>query len=282
MRRGNIDVVRQTRAKELDDLARLLNGKPQCPDAYPLFAAAQQCREHRHPSLLHYTPSADEWCYEVKDLIFRLESVPNSVPKGVNSVSLELSVKICAKATDLWEEPIPNNHIVDPFTWLEFNMVLRGFRDIEGKIPVFCSWHLDRHILESSDGQPDYMHPLYHIHLGGSKLWDTVGAGYDYGCSLVLESPRFAHPPMDAILGVDFVLTNYFPLTSLSIRQDNQYCNLVETAQARIWRPYAQALAHAWTPVPNTHNWQQNALWPQLIPAQASVLPVPTPRRRVR
>lgn len=111
------------------------------------------------------------------------------------------------------------------------------------------------------------MHPVYHLHYGGNRLDSTIqNEDHCYGDSLFLDSPRLAHPPMDAILGVDFVLTNYVSQESFrTLREDNQYQNLVKAAQSRVWRPYIQALAHSWSPVPDRCDWKDKTIWPQLL-----------------
>ena len=87
----------------------------------------------------------------------------------------------------------------------------------------------------------------------------------DFGATLILESPRIAHPPMDAILGIDFVLTNYIKSSDLGFRQENDYQKLLRGAQERLWMPYARALVFAWGPVPNVSEWPFILPWPQLV-----------------
>jgi hypothetical protein len=89
-----------------------------------------------------------------------------------------------------------------------------------------------------------------------------MDASFDYGTGLILESPRIAHPPMDAILGIDFVLTNYFCSSRLDFREEGDYSNLLRAAQKRIWLPYARALD--WTKRREDNDWAPSRIWPQL------------------
>jgi hypothetical protein len=70
---------------------------------------------------------------------------------------------------------------------------------------------------------------------------------------------------MDAILGIDFILTNYIKSSDLSFREESDYKKLLKNAQIRMWRPYAQALAFAWGDTPDKSNWHFTLPWPQLV-----------------
>ncbi len=256
------ETARRDRAKELIDLAGILDGRDECPDAAPLRTAAAQCSDHKCTPYFSHIPGNHDWCYVVERLVFRLTHLLKCIPNGTSSISLALSIRASAEANELWGRSIPDDAIVDPFNFLAINIELVGR---QGTKSLYNFWHLDRHIQNSGGESAEYMHPRYHIQNGGSGVEHTINQGSDYGSALIIEPPRLAHPPMDAVLAVDFVLTNFFPQTSHSIREDGQYRNLVRNAQARVWRPYAQALANAWQPIPSTGGWNDDTLWPQLM-----------------
>lgn len=110
-----------------------------------------------------------------------------------------------------------------------------------------ASWHFDRHPDKRSDGKPDenpdFDHPLYHLHFGGKEI--NQGQ-IEYGEVLLLESPRILHPPMDIVLAVDFVLGNFYSKESGKVndlRDNPTYKKLVVKAQNRFWKPYFLGLA---------------------------------------
>ena len=135
----------------------------------------------------------------------------------------------------------------DPFVWLEFNIIIEGSRFEDGKHQqLLTSYHLDRHILNKEDRESEYPHPLYHFQFGGRKLSEQNSEIYT-GDLLVLDSPRIAHYPMEAILGIDFILSNFFPETRTKIKNESpEYLNLIEEYQRMILKPYIQTHASYW------------------------------------
>jgi hypothetical protein len=246
MPKHNPHRFRLERATELDALARILERSEVCYDCSPLYQAANECRQ----------PSTDRWRYSVERLIFRIRDTKNAIPPKVYDVTLDLSITLVGHCSEEGE-------IRDPLDALEFNMVVTGKHDKDGETrSVICSWHLDRDLPPGPGGEHEFIHPVYHFQHGGRNIW---GLENDFGDSLILESPRIAHPPMDAILGIDFVLTNYIKSGDLSFRQENDYKNLLRSAQEIMWKPYARALVFAWGPVPNESEWPFVLPWPQLV-----------------
>jgi len=221
-----------------------LDKKPSiCSNTYRIYAAAAQCRQ----------ASGNSWRYDLEKLSFRLTNLRHTIPKNVTDVLLELTIKVSGDCD-------PDN-LIDPFESLEFNILITGKARPERKVKVISSWHLDRDEVDEEDGEQEFIHPCYHFQYGGQHMQNP---SLDYGAALILESPRIAHPPMDAILGVDFVLTNYFSSSRLDFREEGDYSNLLRTAQKRIWRPYALALAEEWTERSERKRWPPSRIWPQL------------------
>lgn len=236
-------MFRRDRAKELQRLADILAREHICLNVGPLKKAESQCRR----------ASGSKWSYKLERLIFRLTDLRHTIPQNIKQALLELTIKVSGDCN-------PGN-LSDPFESLEFNILITGKRSDEPKEEVISSWHLDRDEVDEEDGEQEFIHPCYHFQYGGRHMQD---ARFDYGAALILESPRIAHPPMDAILGVDFVLTNYFKSSRLDFRERGEYPNLLRAAQERIWRPYALALAQEWTQRSERNPWPPTTIWPQL------------------
>lgn len=67
------------------------------------------------------------------------------------------------------------------------------------------------------------------------------------GDVLLLPAPRISYPPMDIVLGIDFILSNFVEKKVYNeLRCDPQYKSAVKNAQARLWKPYILSLAHFW------------------------------------
>jgi len=240
-------IFRSNLADELRTLADILAREKLCRDVKPLRDAEEECRSGKDI----------KWGYEINGLVFGLNDVKNAVPTNVVNVNLELSVKVSGICLD-------DDHLGDPFQELEFNIVIGGEHNTGAKIKkVMCSWHLDRDLPLKPGATHRFMHPFYHFQHGGHHTWNKQ---YSYGAALILETPRFAHPPMDGILGVDFVLTNHLLTKTLEFREEDDYSRILLSAQRRVWRPYVHALATAWGAAPPTCNWPYKTLWPQLMP----------------
>lgn len=63
---------------------------------------------------------------------------------------------------------------------------------------------------------------------------------------ILADTPRIAHLPMDAILGIDFVLTNFWDTSVLSFRNEGAYINLLTESQKNLWKPYIDTLHGFW------------------------------------
>jgi hypothetical protein len=123
----------------------------------------------------------------------------------------------------------------------------------------------DRILKRAKDNEPSEIHPRYHFQFGGEEILDRIdNLNIDFGSSLFMEPPRFPHPPLDIILGIDFVLSNFYGRKWKELNQDTTYRNIVKEAQDRFWKPYAMAIASKWSNTINS-DWQSRDIWPQLI-----------------
>lgn len=188
------------------------------------------------------TPTTWKQC--IADLRFNLSNVPTStLPTNTDTLEIYFSAEIEGRYFDK-DNP---NTLSDPLICLtSFNIVIYGL-DRNGKA-LWATWHLDRHTDELNGGTVDdrgYMHPEYHITFGGKKMEEDEPL--NFGNILILPTPRLPHPPMDVVLGIDFIIQNFYPKEhKIDILEDERYIAIVKNAQLRLWRPYFRSLASHW------------------------------------
>ncbi len=189
------------------------------------------------------------WGYELDNFVLKLTNRPrNTLPKKAKALEIIFDNHIVSDHEDL-------DSIKDPFKYLIFNMVILG-RD-KNKKQYINSWHLDRHL----GGETKEAHAIYHMHYGGAKL-----NGRSLGDSLLLDAPRLVHYPMDFILGIDFILSNFFPSEWDYLLNKTEYPMVIQKYQKYFLKPYSFALASHWNknfgmPV----EWASNDVCPTLI-----------------
>jgi len=193
------------------------------------------------------------WGYAVKNLVFQVETTGIQYPLSVKTGKLTLDISLSG-AFD------KSGDILDPFHHLEFNLVLEGFSR-KGNYHIL-SYHLDRHITGGND--PDEVHPIYHFQLGGHRLKKVTNN--NFGHSLFIDSPRFMHYPMDIVLGVDFVTSNFSPKIWKKLRDDQSYVTILRRAQIRTVVPFINSLSQHFGLIAKTTNcWKAKDIWPQLL-----------------
>lgn len=100
------------------------------------------------------------------------------------------------------------------------------------------SWHLD---FDNSDSA-EYVHPWFHLTHGGDAIRDL-----EHGKLLSIIAPRIAYPPMDFVLGIDFLLSNFIKKEHyLQIQSDGLYKSTVAASQEWLLKPYIMSIAHNW------------------------------------
>lgn len=256
-----VKAFRLERASELDQFARVLKKVDIC-DPSQIFEAVKQLRDFDYvPKIEQDIPiNYDFWGYDIGNINFYFTQLPRHThPENATNLCLSLSVKLIADYKEF-------QTICDPYKHLEFNAVVQGgYTNKETNISheLITSYHLDRHFIKEGDNDPEDCHPIYHLQFGGRKLEKKYR---DFGNALILDAPRVVHYPMDIILGVDFVLSNFFPIIWKKLRQDGEYVNLVRDYQSYFWKPYAHSNASHWKPfTPQEVNWDPVAIWPQLL-----------------
>ncbi|RKE52380.1 hypothetical protein [Sphingobacterium detergens] len=195
------------------------------------------------------------WGYAIKNFTLFVDTSSSiQYPKSVKKATLQFSVDVVGEFDKSGHE------FIDPFKRLEFNVVIEGFS--RGMKQHIFTYHLDRDLKGANPSNE--VHPSYHFHYGGRKL----GAYTDknFGNSLILDMPRLMHYPMDFILGLDFVMSNFTPDLWRQLKREPIYIKLIRQAQDRIMKPYFGALAQHF----GFHNkiagtWPGSKILPQVI-----------------
>lgn len=234
------DKIRARITNELLALSRVLQEDSSKVVINPevLMSAANQIRNSKDTY----------WSYEVVDLQLRVDIPQNVLP---HKCGTELNIHIDLDLSGKYDD-------VDDDVLTELILQIRIETDTQQNI---CSWHFDRHIGVDTD-EPEEAHPLYHFQHGGHAMKDIAES---LGKTLLLPAPRLAFPPMDAILSLDFVLSNFAGRSWQELRNESTYTRLLEESQKRHWRPYIKQLASWWDLGPKKDRDVTLALWPHLI-----------------
>lgn len=172
---------------------------------------------------------------DVQNLSFSLpvNQHQHSLPRGIKSAELFLTV-VVEFENDHYNFESVSRLNVD----LEVNAISGSNRSTRS------AWHLDYHI---ACGTENFSHPMYHFQFGGRKIRASVSnpnAHFDTGELNLMESPRLMHPPMDIVLAIDFVFSNYLGKDQWKrLRADPRFCSIIERVQSEMWRPYFEHLA---------------------------------------
>ena len=234
--------VKDRISKDLLSLARVLNedssGVVINPDV--LRSAANQVKSGSKKG---------SWSYQVADLQLKVDIPQNILPTRCGEwldIGLDLDIGGQCVADG-------STSITD----LILNLKIRTNTQSN-----FCSWHFDRHITNKSEDRNSSAeaHPLYHFQHGGHAMKKFAES---LGSMLLLPAPRLAFPPMDAILSLDFVLSNFSGLCWQQLRDEPTYLRLLKESQKKYWQPYLLRLASWWDDSSQKNDCTQ--LWPHLV-----------------
>lgn len=238
------DAFRKQLAAELRQLVSVLdrNVSEVCFDTGPISQAASVCVNSK-------PYGADSWGYQVDDLRFRVKTPQKVVPNTVGDyLNLVMNFKIQGKCSE---------QLTDLIKLLEFTIVITSD---DGA--YLSSWHFDKHIVsdDGGDGEPEDAHPLYHFQYGGKNL---APLGGNHGGILILPSPRIGHPPMDVVLAVDFVLSNFAGIHWKDLREVSDYSKRLSEAQTKYLKPYVESMLSWWN-IGRESDFVKS-LWPHLV-----------------
>ncbi|MFX0137216.1 MAG: hypothetical protein ACFFDN_26490 [Candidatus Hodarchaeota archaeon] len=245
----NFQYLRRERALKIDLLAEILLRERILKDIGPLNQASSLCRSE--------TSKCNRRGYYVRNLDFgEIESEHHIRPRGIKNNKLFLRMRLDGLCFN-------ENEIFDPFHDLALNIRINGILS-ESK-EFICCWHLDRHISEKVDNEPEEAHPRYHFQFGGEEVLNLIDScNIDFGSSLFIDPPRLPHPPLDIVLGIDFVLSNFYGNKWKYLNRETTYKKLVKEAQDRFWKPYTLTIASKWDTA-ITSDWSPKDIWPQMI-----------------
>lgn len=152
---------------------------------------------------------------------------------------------------------------VDPLSKLAIDIITKGQRKEDSLI---AAWHVDRHIGERAieegerEGERQYeVHPRYHIQYGGNETKDVHSGGL-----LMMAPPRWASPPMDIILAVDFVVANFCGALWEALCGRPEYGRIVSNAHTALWVPYVGSLWAHLSSAEVKSSWLSQDIWPSM------------------
>lgn len=164
------------------------------------------------------------WRYKLEGLQFECVYEGGSQPI---SKDLQLKIQLAMTAAGNIENPAH-----DPFNELAINFIVST--DFKGQVHM-DTWHFDRHIVNEDSCEPTDVHPYYHLQRGGKELHHLKN---DIGKTLVIEPPRIAQPPLDVVLAVDYLISNYAGYAWRDLQGLTEYRSLVRECQDDLWKPY--------------------------------------------
>jgi len=194
-------------------------------------------------------------------IVFNMsEKFPKRFSHGKSAIDLVLKFNIDLK--------IDYNKLIegdDPFSKFCLNILIHGKNKNNQNSKIRYAIHFDRHNKEEEQRQnaksPIQPHPAYHFQFGGNKLKDE---DIDYGQALFLDSPRIMYHPMELILSIDFILSNFFPTIWDKIKSDRQYKKILKKYQKYFVQPYFQSIVNSFD-TNATSNWNAQDIYPQLV-----------------
>lgn len=227
--------------QDLQEIYKFLIKYGFCKDPKPLADAIGRCMSNS---------TSDYYDYRISNLeIEVLDTIEGSIPNSVlvKKIIFSISIRGTYSNDKYLYNPILQESSKKQYENFEygFNIEVHGQKKIGDVVSnYFASWHLDKHIEKDGDGNNKFYHPQYHLTFGGSKMEKFRD---NCGDALILPTPRIAHPPMDAILGIDFIIQNYVQIDyHKKMTRDPDYKRLLKKSQKRLWRPYYAAISEHW------------------------------------
>lgn len=251
--------VMQKRREVAADLEKLVNilHVEVFEDITPITDSIKKLKDDnevfKNPTL-NQKRDKDIWGYEIQNLSTKIQNPRHLMPSDLYGLSLDLSVSAYGKIGD-------KRKVQDPFIYLGIVMVIYGKRNIgDDIVQSVSSFHLDKDE-EKNTNEP---HPMYHFQFGGTRIRELKKDNNSFGQLMNMDVPRISHYPMDFILAVDFMLSNFKTELWKSMIKDGNYAGLIRKKQKAYIRPYAHALSNKWGTNKLNVEWDSQTIIPQL------------------
>lgn len=155
-----------------------------------------------------------------------------------------------------------SGRIVDGVIENSVNYTIKGFTAKKSPgAEVVTAWHFDLH--QFSAGPTDSCHPRFHWQFGGRELKAFTK---QISGILVTEPPRLFSPPLDPILAIDFLLSQFNgPAWNSLKREERSYLQIVRNSQELFWKPYVDTLGNHLSEAASGKNLPDLDLLPNLV-----------------
>jgi hypothetical protein len=235
---------RRSRAKDLEQLSQILL-KEVGGDVTTsvLETVISKLRDKDFiPTLKDGSRDENIWGYDIEGFKIPLETLKHIKPNDIKSGEVYLDMKLRAKI-DNWKT------FNDPFEELGFNVTIKG----TGKQTYFFGFHIDKHIVKKENNEEKVKetdvvsepHPMYHLQY---NLNPTKSKEPKLGDLFYIDTPRIMHKPIDFILGISFLTSNFYPTAFEILKEVRGFRKLHDDYQDAIWKPYFHTLANQWKP----------------------------------
>lgn len=204
---------------QLTMIATLLRRRKICRDVSPILNAIPKIGKNGENSII------------IEGLEIVLPKPSNMRPTNLIKLVAIITVETtCKQMNEIDIDHVFNNY--------RFNVVFKGYGANKDEY-YYSSFHLDYDPSNSSN----FIHPWFHLTYGGINVKNV-----DHGELMILPAPRIPVWPMDFILGLDFILSNFLDQERYNKEfiADSNYRSALKKAQDSIWRPYILSISHHW------------------------------------
>lgn len=177
------------------------------------------------------------WEYQVKDMqiyLRDLSKIRHLKPEKIEYLNVSLTV-ICKASCIEW---LKEESQLNPFE--ESSVKVKIYGDKEGS-NFQTGFHFD--LCRIQELTSEEIHPSYHVQFSPDS---NSNDEFNHGNIILIDTPRIVHPPLDLILGFDYILSNFAPQVHKQLLEDGTYNNLVRTYQKKIWFPYFKRILGFW------------------------------------